>query len=131
MTFLIRYNMGLSISIYGQSYLSTHTSPSEVKPGTSIDCVVNDCSGLAYEIYADLRDWAGFSETYVNLSAAALVVQQETKSPWTACASDVAAGHTDLCVSDFWETASRRDMSDFVTPYVTAEVQVVCCLIFW
>jgi hypothetical protein len=55
----------------------------------------------------------------VNFSASALAVKEATKSPWTACVSDVATGHADLCVSDIWETADRRKMADFITPFST------------
>jgi hypothetical protein len=83
----------------------------------SVDCIAEECTGIVFELYQDFKGVAGFDAVFTSLSPSALAVQENKGSMFTACAHDVGIGNLDLCVSNFWETAERRFMTAFSSPF--------------
>mmetsp|Transcript_34317 Transcript_34317/g.90591 ORF Transcript_34317/g.90591 Transcript_34317/m.90591 type:complete len:554 (+) Transcript_34317:113-1774(+) len=66
--------------------------------------------GLVWDLYTDIFNSSGVQAVYKDL-------QPYNGSSWDACVHNVALGFLDLCLGTFWETAERRDIVTFVTPF--------------
>jgi ABC-type amino acid transport substrate-binding protein len=66
--------------------------------------------GLVWDLYTEMFKSAGaFTERYD--------LQPYNGSAWSACIDDVAMGYLDVCLGTFWETAERRELVTFITPF--------------
>ena len=74
--------------------------------------------GALKSIYAELETRGQFK---LDRRAGSDQVSKKNKekygSTWTACAADVHDGLVDMCVSIFWETAQRRKLTPFTSPF--------------
>ena len=74
--------------------------------------------GALKEIYTELETRGQFK--FDRRSGSTHVSKKNMKaygSTWTACAADVHDGLVDVCISTFWETAQRRNMTPFTSPF--------------
>jgi hypothetical protein len=68
--------------------------------------------GALREIYKELAKRAGVTFNFKWGTGAVSEGNKIYNSSWTAAVADVRDGLTDMCISEFWETDTRRDLRD-------------------
>ena len=84
-------------------------------------CVGCAWGGVVYKLFQGVQLHTGFTYEEVLVSDAS---KQKYSSTHTACANDVGLGLVDLCVSSFWETTERLELTTFTTSFYNDLIQL-------
>ena len=84
-------------------------------------CVGCAWGGVVYKLFQGVQLHTGFTYEEVLVSDASKQIYNSTH---TACANDVGLGLVDLCVSSFWETTERLELTTFTTSFYNDLIQL-------
>ena len=105
-------HVGVPALYYPDNFkLDIHGNP--IMFDTNLDAGVSGYKGIMIELLEAISEKANFTIVYEAPSAGAIA--ENGGDTFSACVQDVGRGLLDMCVSNFWETTQRRQMTQFTT----------------